>query len=153
MRMKKRLLLGAAAAAALAVLWFAAWMRVDGGEISGVRQMEEASLVTAVRYRLGEEDRLPPAVPLSTGQVKQLRELLLGSSFTRILSGSVRFHDKEMTDLWVEFPDSREPLRIHCIGGEYLSITNQFGGKALRISEPQWKSRLNAILGEDVPSS
>lgn len=75
-----------------------------------------------------------------------LQRLFLDSSFTRVLSSGITFEDLDQFDIFVDFNDRYTHLSIHVIGNEYISVTNQFDGKHLRINNPNFKARLQAIL-------
>jgi hypothetical protein len=83
---------------------------------------------------------------LKESQIKQLKNLLLESSFTRVLSSYVVFKDKDMYEIQIDFNNSQDFLDIRCIGNEYISVMNQFNGKHLKINNPRWKLILEEII-------
>ena len=83
---------------------------------------------------------------LDANQIKMLKILILQTDFTRNLSTTVRFNDKDMYSIVINDNEAGVWLTIHCIGNEWISIANQFNGKHLKINNPNWKSTLEEIL-------
>lgn len=122
-----------------------AFFHVSGGQIKGIKQISDRCQVTVVKYQLLEWNQREEYV-LDGQQIEQLKQLILGSSFTRVLSDSVRFSDRTAYDITVDFQDGQHFLSIHCLGGEYLSVTDQFGGKHLKNNNREWVAALEQIL-------
>ncbi len=75
-----------------------------------------------------------------------LKTLILQTDFTRNLSTTVRFNDKDMYSIVINDNDAGIWLNIDCIGNEWISIANQFNGKHLKINNPEWKDTLEKII-------
>ena len=118
--------------------------RVGGGQIEGVADMNDTCIVTVEKYEnLHYEDRV--TYTLTGDQIYQLRAMILQSAFSKA-GGTVTFEDQDMYDIQVVFPETQQVLQIHCIGNEYISVTDQFDGKHLKIDNPDWKTELETIL-------
>ncbi len=117
---------------------------ISGKEIRFASEIGGDCTVTVSKYRITEwrerEEQL-----LDGQQIQELKELILSSSFTRILSETVRHDDDDFYDISVVFDFQQEPLVIHGIGNEYIYITGQFGGKHLKINNEKWKECLERI--------
>lgn len=64
----------------------------------------------------------------------------------------VWFRDRSQYDIRVEFSNGKDPLLIHCIGNEYIQVTNQFDGKHLTINNKGWKAALDGIIAQSAAS-
>ena len=136
---------GGLAAAALCAILLYRFSPVAGREIGSVLDISDACTVTVSKYELGEWEKRTDYV-LNTAQIQQFKALLLESSFTRELASTVWFHDRSQYDIRIEFGNGADPLLIHCIGNEYIQVTNQFGGKHLAIHNRGWQSTLEGII-------
>ena len=128
----------------LSILFTYSYFNVKGNEIYGVSDIEPTSSVTVTKsYHLveGEQDYV-----LDEKQIGLLKSLILESDFTRNLATSVRFYDKDMYIIKIDFNNSKDFLYIYCIGNEYISIGDQFNGKHLKINNPNWKATLEEII-------
>lgn len=142
---------GGLAAAVLCALLLYRFSHVSGREIGSVMDISDACAVTISQYELGEWDKRTDYV-LDAGQIQRLKTLLLESSFTRDLAATVWFHDRSQYDIRIEFDSGADPLLIHCIGNEYIQVTNQFDGKHLSINNKDWKATLDGILASSTGS-
>lgn len=131
----------------IGVAGFLDFFSVRGGEISGVWQIEQADLITVECYKLYQYDDRTVCT-LNESQKQQLQQLLVGTRFRRNLAGFVRIYDRQMYDILIQFSEQEPPLSLHLIGGEWLSVTNQFDGHHLKICSKDWKQSLNFILAE-----
>ena len=121
------------------------FFHVGGQEIGLAEQISGGCTVTVAKYRLLEwEDR--EEYVLNQEQIGRLRELILKSSFTRTIGKSVTIDSRDMYDITVDFGNGQDFLSIHCIGGEYISVTNQFGGHHLKIKNDGWQQSLEEII-------
>lgn len=120
------------------------YFNVTGDEILGVSNITTSSSVI-IRKSYMEVTNNEEYV-LNTNQIEMLKILILESNFTRTLSNKVRFYDKDMYTIFINDNESGVWLNIHCIGNEWISITNQFNGKHLKINNPNWKSTLEEII-------
>ena len=118
--------------------------RVGGGQIEGVADMNDTCIVTVEKYEhMNHEDKV--TYTLTGDRIYELRALLLQSSFTKA-GGTVTFEDQDMYDIEVVFPETKELLRIHCIGNEYISVLEQFDGKHLKNDTDGFEEALLDIL-------
>lgn len=132
--------------AAIALL-MASYFHIRGSDIAGVSDITDSCTVTVEKYHhLEHINRVE--YTLNAEQIRQVKSLLLNSNFTRVLSSYVQFYDKDMYDIFINFHDGQRYISIHCIGNEYISITDQFDGKHLKIKNPDWKATLEAILAQ-----
>ena len=123
------------------------YFHVSGIEIDHVSDISASCTVTVEKYyHLEHINRAE--FTLNTDQIHQMKELILNSDFTRVMASWVQFHDKDMYDIFINFHDGQRYISIHCIGNEYISITDQFSGKHLKIQNPDWKEGLEAILAQ-----
>lgn len=128
----------------LSILFTYSCFNVKGNEIYGVSNIVPTSSVTITKsYHLveGEQNYV-----LDAKQIELLKSLIMESDFTRNLASSVRYYDKDMYVIKIDFNNSQDFLNIHSIGNEYISITNQFNGKHLKINNPNWKATLEEII-------
>ena len=130
---------------ATAWLLFLVDRQVAGQEIVSVSEISASCTVTVSKYRYIPGNERKEYI-LSAEQIQKLQTLILNSSFTKTHSSSIQYFDSDIYDIQVEFDRPLEPLSICCIGNEYISIRNQFGGKYLKIQNPQWKDTLEMIL-------
>ncbi len=142
---------GGLAIAALCALLLYSFSHVSGREIGSVMDISDACVVTVSRYELGEWEKRTDYI-LDADQIQQLKTLLLESSFTRELASVVWFRDRSQYDIRVEFSNGKDPLLIHCIGNEYIQVTNQFDGKHLTINNKGWKAALDGIIAQSAAS-
>lgn len=142
---------GGLAVAALCALLLYSFSHVSGREIGSVMDISDACVVTVSRYELGEWEKRTDYI-LDADQIRQLKTLLLESSFTRELASVVWFRDRSQYDIRVEFSNGKDPLLIHCIGNEYIQVTNQFDGKHLTINNKGWKAALDGIIAQSAAS-
>lgn len=128
----------------LSILFIYSYFNLEGNEIDGVSNIAPTSSVTITKsYNLveGEQNYV-----LDAKQIELLKSLIMESDFTRNLASSVRYYDKDMYVIKIDFNNSQDFLNIYCIGNEYISITNQFNGKHLKINNPNWKATLEEII-------
>ncbi len=120
------------------------YFHVTGSEIDGVSDISSICSVTITkRYHLDEDKQ---EYILNAEQIEMLKTLLLNSSFTRDLSSVVHFDDKDMYIIQIDYNNQQDFLTIDCIGNEYISVTNQFSGKHLKINNSDWKDSLENII-------
>lgn len=132
---------------AVIALLLSSYFRVSGRDIAGVSEISDSCTITVDKYyHLEHINRVE--YTLNAEQIQQLKELILDSDFTRVLASWVQFYDKDMYDIFIDFHDGQRYISIHCIGNEYISITDQFDGKHLKIRNPDWKETLEAILAQ-----
>lgn len=131
----------------IGVAGFLDFFSVRGGEISDVWQIAQADLITVECYKLHQYDDRTVCT-LNESQKQRLQQLLVGTRFRRSLAGFVRIYDRQMYDILVQFSEQEPPLSLHLIGGEWISVTNQFDGHHLKICSKDWKQSLNFILAE-----
>jgi hypothetical protein len=120
----------------LSILFIYSYFNLEGNEIDGVSNIAPTSSVTITKsYNLveGEQNYV-----LDAKQIELLKSLIMESDFTRNLASSVRYYDKDMYVIKIDFNNSQDFLNIYCIGNEYISITNQFNGKHLKINNPNY---------------
>ena len=147
-QMKKRALRwGSLLALAIGFAFLYDYFHVTGKEIPAALEISDFCTVTIAKYRLLEyNDRVE--YTLDPDQTMKLRELILDSSFTRELASTVSFHDRDQYDIRIFWDDGTQPLILHSLGGEYLTVTNAFDGKHLKIENPSWKATLEEILAD-----
>ena len=129
----------------LLVLFVYSYFHVSGSEIDGAADIGPDCTVTVEKSLAVYSTKLG-SYTLTPEGMDALRELLLGSSFTRELSNVVRVDDHDQYDLRIEFPDGRDPLIATVLGGKFLSAVNRFDGKHLKINTADFKERLEEIL-------
>ena len=120
------------------------YFNVSGDEITGVPNITTSSNIVIEKSYQG--DTKEQEYVLDANQIKMLKILILQTDFTRNLSTTVRFNDKDMYSIVINDNEAGVWLTIHCIGNEWISIANQFNGKHLKINNPNWKSTLEEIL-------
>ncbi len=121
-----------------------AYFNVSGDEIAGVSNITTSSNVVIKKSYQGTT--IEQEYVLSANQIERLKALILQSDFTRDLSSTVRFNDKDMYEIIINDNDAGVWLNIDCIGNEWISIANQFNGKHLKINNPNWKNTLEEII-------
>jgi len=135
-----------AALIALCIAVFS-WLNVRGNEIEGVSQISSECLVT-ITY----ENEAGQEYQLQAEQVDRLKDLLLTSTFTRTFSSFVTYPvDTERYTIRIDWKDYQHVLIIHCIGNKYISIADHFGGRHLKIKNPEWESTIKRIISHSEP--
>lgn len=130
----------------IGVIFLYSYFHVAGREIENAERIsDDVCTVTITRYQHMEYEQRKEYV-LDAVQIKQLKTLILQSSFTRGLSDVVTFKDHDMYDILVEFYNRQDFILINCIGNEYISVIDQFDGKHLKIKNPNWKASLEEII-------
>ncbi len=120
------------------------YFNVKGNKIKGVSEISpECSVSIAKSYHLVEGEQ---NYTLDSEQIGRLKSLISNSSFTRVLSSTVHFYDKDIYTIKIDFNNSQDFLTIHCTGNEFISIADQFNGKYLKIKDPEWKNKLEEII-------
>ena len=126
---------------------FFSFFHVSGREIAGAAEISGSCRITIAKYQITEwQER--EEVLLKEEQAAQLKELILGGSFTREFSSVVTGFERTAYDIQVDFQDGRRFLSIHCLGGDYISVVNQFGGKHLKNRNKGWVASLEQIMRE-----
>ena len=124
-----------------------AYLHVSGSEIAHIGEITDSCTIKVEKYyHLEHIDR--EVYLLNPEQAQQVKELIQNTDFTRVLASWVQFEDKDMYDVFINFHDGHRYLSIHCIGNEYICITDQFDGKHLKIQNSDWKDTLEAILAQ-----
>lgn len=128
----------------LAMTLINAHLNVSGSEIHGVEEIGSKSTATiekrhllwgnTVEYELNEE------------QIEKLKELILETEFRINLSNKIFFDDNDHYWISINKDGQRSWLQMRSLGGEYISIFNQFNDKHLKIKNPNWKDSLEEIL-------
>jgi len=134
-----------AIALCLWLLW--SFFHVRGSEIDLASDISDSCTVTVSAYELLDWENRTECV-LNTEQTQDLKELILSSSFTRQLKSVVYNFDPNLYDIQIDFNNGQDFLSIHCLGNDYISVTNQFGGKHLKINNEAWVETLEEILAE-----
>ncbi|HHT84935.1 MAG: hypothetical protein ACOX34_03430 [Bacillota bacterium] len=125
------------------------WFHVAGKEIDGTLEISPECTVTirVGRFEVKEE------YVLDAGGIEALRELILTSSFIRDPSFLVTFPTgTEHYTILIAWNNYHDFLHVHCIGNYYISIPDQFGGKHLKVRNPDWGASLKKIISLSKPS-
>lgn len=89
---------------------------VGGVEIAGVRQIVQADQITVACYKLHQYDDRTVCT-LDESQKQQLQQLLVDTRFRRSPAGFVRFSDRQMYEIQIQFSEQEPPFSLHLIGG------------------------------------
>lgn len=135
------LLLCVLAVAAIAVFSF---FHVPGSLIKGQPRVSLTSSVVVEKRTLNKPGK--ETFRLDQTQIAQLKRLLFESSYTRNLASSISFTDRDFYSILIDDTGQQFWLYLDSQGGEYLSVSGQFGGKFLWINRPGWKESLEDIL-------
>lgn len=135
------------ALAFVVVIALTSWsiFHVSGNEIAHIAEIDGDCTITVSSYQHMDWENRAEQV-LNAAKNDALRQLFLDSDFTRALSSSVTFDDLDQFDIFVDFNDRQNYLSVHVIGNEYILVTDQFGGRHLKIGNPDFKARLQEIL-------
>lgn len=126
------------------ILFMYSYFNVKGKDIEGVSKISSDCSVSIVKsYHLDNNQK---EYILNAQQIDMLKNLILVSDFTRKLSSTVQFNDKDRYEIKIDFNNAQDFLMIDCIGNEYISVTNQFNGKHLKINNSDWKATLEQII-------
>lgn len=125
------------------MLYLYSYFHITGKEFDGASNISSDCLVTINKSYQNENQK---EYTLNAEQTQMLKTLILDSTFTRDLSSWVRYYDKDMYLIRIDFNNQQDFLIIDCIGNEYVTVTNQFGGKHLKINNLDWKSSLEKII-------
>lgn len=125
------------------------WLHVSGREIASLAAMDEDCEVVIVRH-----DMMDPQgareYTLTGPQIRELRELLEKSSYTRRLGFlEETSHDSTFYSISVYFDGRQEVLFFGCVGGDFISVFSSFEKKDdynLKINRKDWKGSLEKIL-------
>ena len=131
---------------ALAGLLIYSYYHVSGRALGAIDRMGNTTDVV-IRKSYHTNPTAYEEFHLNEAQKEMLKELLIRGDFTRVLSTWVHFEDQEIYDIIIQDPTQGLYLIIHAIGGEYISIPDQFDGKFLKIHDPHWKVTLEEIIG------
>lgn len=131
----------------LCVLMVYSFFHITGRAIQGVEALSADCAVTVKKYPHLQSEKAQ-TYTLQSGQIAALKQLLLDSDFTRSLANAVYFdgNDAFYYDILVDYGTGQDVLSIHGIDNYYLTVTNQFGGKHLKINNPDWTKTLEEIL-------
>ena len=143
--MKKKQIVIAMIIVMVCVIPIFSYFHVAGRRIDNIKNVSDACTVMIIKYQHMEYDKRSEYV-LDAGQIDQLKELIIESSFTRDLSNMIMFHDHDIYDIQIDFNNHRDFISIHCIGNEYISVTNQFNDKFLKVNNRNWKATLEKII-------
>lgn len=130
---------------------FFSFFHVSGREIAGAAEISDCCRITIAKYPTTEWKEREEVV-LKEEQAAQLKELILGGSFTREFSSVVTGFERTAYDIQVDFQDGQRFLSIHCLGGDYISVVDQFGGKHLKNWNKEWVASLEQIMQEASPA-
>lgn len=139
----------AAAICIMSVLGIYAFFHVSGGEIQGAKEISSDCKVTIEAFPFLKEEEKTTIV-LNSDNIQKLKTLILESHFQRRLQHMVRVNDRDCFRIRVDYPDEREPLKMDCIGNEYVLITKQFGGHHLKVKNSRWKETITQIMRENT---
>jgi len=120
------------------------YFNVTGDEIAGISDITVSSNIIIRKSYVGSTTN--EEYVLNADQIKMLKTLILESNFTRNLSNKVRFYDKDMYTIVINYKNSSVGFNIHCTGNEWISIASQFNGKHLKVNNLNWKSSLEEII-------
>lgn len=141
---RKAIVMAALIALGIAVF---SWLNVRGNEIEGVSDISSECLVT-----ITFENEAGQEYQLHAEQIDRLKELLLTSTFTRTFSPFVIYPvGTERYTIRIDWKDYQHVLIIHCIGNEYISIADQFGGRHLKVKNPEWEPTIKKIISHSEP--
>lgn len=126
------------------ILFIYSYFDVKGKEIEGALNISSDCSVRIVKYYHLTDDK--KEYILKGQQVDLLKNLILVSDFTKKLSSTVQFKDMDRYEIKIDFNNAQDFLMIDCIGNEYISVTNQFNGKHLKINNSGWKATLEQII-------
>lgn len=121
------------------------YFHVAGRQIDNIKSISDACTVMIIKYQHMEYDKRNEYV-LDAGQIDQLKELIIESSFTRELSNMITLNNRDIYDIQIDFNNYEDFISIHCIGNEYITVTNQFNGMFLKINNRNWKATLEKII-------
>lgn len=120
------------------------YFNVKGSEIKGASNISDAKNVSILKNY--SDPKIRDDLMLDSEQIKQLKELVLDSNFTRTLLSSVSHSNTDEYLITVNFDDFENQLRIDCIGNEYINVVNQFNSRWLRINNADWHKTLEEII-------
>ncbi len=156
MKDSKRFWLGTIALALVAIVSLLAaqyfYYRVDGEEIS--RHLKSGNIVVVKLKKTIEsssKSELCQEVTLTEPQVEMLISLMNQTKFKRITSKTVSYDDRERYLLTAENAKTHVIYRLESYGGEFILVDSATGDSPpeywkLRISNPDWKRTIEAIL-------
>lgn len=120
------------------------YFNISGNKIIGISDLTTSSNVVIRKSYLEITNK--QEYVLDDNQIEMLKSLVLQSNFTKSLSNTIRFNDKNMYEIIINDNEADISLIIHSIGNEWISIANQYKGKHLKINNPEWKSTLEEII-------
>ncbi len=126
----------------IGLLWYS-YSNVYGSQIDGVVKISTSSTVTVTKRNIAGD--ISGEYVLNGQQIEKLKELIIKTNFRKAPS-SVRYYDKEHYEIVAKDSDQDLWLSMHSLGGEYISLANQFSGKHLKIKNPDWKKTIEEIL-------
>ncbi|HZK33373.1 MAG TPA: hypothetical protein VFC60_02630 [Tissierellaceae bacterium] len=128
----------------IALLLVNSHLDVSGGEIEGVKEITSKSTATVEKRDLSRGSSLE--YELNEEQIERLKGLILETDFRIDLSNKVFFDDNDHYWISINSNNQKSWLGIRSLGGEYISVFNQFNDKHLKIKNPNWKESLEEIL-------
>lgn len=127
----------------LSISFIYSYFHVKGNEIYGVSNISLTSSVTITKsYNFIDSEHI---YDLDTKQIELLKSLILKSDFRRTLSSTVRVYDKDTYVIFIA-NNSQDFLRMQYIGNGYITMSNQFNGKYLKVKNNEWKNELDKII-------
>ena len=124
------------------------WFNVMGEEIDGALDIYPECMMT---IRVGRNETEQEYI-LDAERIEMLKTLILTSSFKRKVSDVVTYPiGTEHYTILIDWNNQKDFLIIHSAGSEYISIANQFGGKNLKVNNPDWEIFLKRIISLSKP--
>ena len=125
------------------------YFHVSGRDIAGIADMDESCEVEVTRHDMLAQDEAQQYV-LQGPQIEQLRQLILGSSFTRRLRVlNPTSHDSTFYSISIYFHDRQDVVFLQCTGGDSMVVYSTLDANDnydLIIRSNGWKAALEGIL-------
>lgn len=148
--MNKKRKWGAAVILVLAFVIVFSYFHVGGREIASLAAMDENCEVEIVRHDSLDIHQPFREYTLAWPQIKELKEFLEGSSYTRRLTFlDTVSYDTVSYSIYVYFNERQEAMYLGCMGEDHVFVSSSFEEKDhydLKINRKDWRASLEKIL-------
>ena len=129
----------------LIIIYFGyTYFNISGSQIEGANQISSNS--SASIRKLEWPGGQSQEYELNKGQIEKLKKLIMETDFIRVLDGQVFFDASVHYYISINNKDKKPGVIINSLGGEYISVFDQFNGKYLKIKNQDWEESLEEIL-------
>lgn len=136
---------------ALALVVEFSYFHVSGREIASFAAIDETCEVEIVRHDAMDVRQPFREYTLAEPKIKELKEFLEGSSYTRRLTflDKVSYNTPISYSIYIYFDERQRVLYLGCMGKDHIFVSSSFEEKDhydLKINRNGWRDTLEKIL-------